>query len=83
MLDRRDRRHTEAARWDESVDDDLATTPLVLAEVDHLAGTKAGVAARRAFLADVRAGAYLVERWPEAAAESAIVVERFEDLGIT
>jgi predicted nucleic acid-binding protein len=82
LLDRRDRRHAEAVAWYGGLNEDLATTPMVLAETDHLASTRAGSEATRAFRADVQAGAYLVEWWPEAAASAAEIAERYRDLGI-
>jgi len=82
LLDAADARHTQAAAWYETVDDDLATTPLVIAESDHLAQTRGGAAAVRAFHADVRSGAYTIEWWPEAAAVAVAVAERYADLGI-
>jgi hypothetical protein len=51
----------EALEWYERLDAELVTTPLVLAEADHLAATRGGPRAVRAFRDDVRAGAYLVE----------------------
>jgi predicted nucleic acid-binding protein len=83
LLDRRDRRHEAAARWYEPVTEELATTPLVLAELDHLARARAGRTALRAFRADVAAGAYSVEWWPSAAREAVSVAARYEDLGLT
>jgi predicted nucleic acid-binding protein len=85
LLDRRDRLHRQAASWYRGVDEDVATTPLVLAEVDHLAMTRAGAKASRAFRQDVRAGAYVIEWWPEAADVSAKIAERYRDaaLGLT
>lgn len=82
LLDRRDRRHPEAVAWYDRVDEELATTPLVLAEADHLASTRAGREAARAFRRDVRAGAYVLEWWPDAAALCAEIAERYADLGI-
>jgi predicted nucleic acid-binding protein len=82
LLDRRDQRHVEAAAWYETLDEEVATTPLVLAEADHLAAARAGAEAARAFRRDVRAGAYMVEWWREAAELSAEIAERYEDLGI-
>jgi uncharacterized protein len=82
LLDRRDRRHPEATDWYSGVDEDLATTPLVLAETDHLAQTRAGAKAARAFRRDVRSGAYSVEWWPEAAEAVAGVADAYEDLGL-
>jgi uncharacterized protein len=83
LLDRRDACHAAAAEWYASADDDVATTPLVLAEIDHLARTRAGSAAVGAFRADVRGGAYLVEWWPTAAREAAAVAERYADAGVS
>jgi hypothetical protein len=64
------------------VDEDLVTTPLVLAEADHLASTRGGPTAVRALRADIRAGAYVIDWWPTAAAEAAAVADRYADLGI-
>ena len=82
LLDRRDRRHREAVSWYRLLDEDLVTTPLVLAECDHLVSKRAGIPAVHAFRADVRAGAYLVEWWPGAAAEAVEVADRHGDLGL-
>jgi uncharacterized protein len=82
LLDRRDRRHEEAADWYDRTVDELTTTPLVLAEVDHLARTRAGRSAASAFRRDVEAGVYSVEWWPSAGAEAARIAERYADLGL-
>jgi predicted nucleic acid-binding protein len=83
LLDRADDAHASARAWYEHVFDELATTPLVLAEVDHLAGSRAGRAARAAFRSDLANGAYGVEWWPSAAGESVEVAERYADLGVS
>lgn len=80
LLDRRDHRHQESVRWYEGSSDELATTPLVLAEVDHLAMSRAGDQAAKAFRRDVSAGVYVVEWWDTAAAEAAEVADRYSDL---
>lgn len=82
MLDRRDSFHAEASAWYGTFQDELVTTPLVLAEVDYLAD-RAGWAAVQAFRRDVGAGAYTIEWWADAAAESIEVVERYEDLRLS
>jgi predicted nucleic acid-binding protein len=82
LLDGRDRRHVEAAGWYKRNTEDFATTPLVLAEVDHLALTRGGASAAHAFRSDVTAGAYTVEWWPQAAIEAVDVAERYADLGL-
>lgn len=83
LLDARDGRHAEAEAWYGSSSEDLATTPLVVAELDHLAGARAGRAAQHAARADLAAGAYDVEWWAAAAKEAVTVAERHADLGVS
>ena len=82
LIDAADQRHRLAADWYAGVDDELVTTPLVLAEVDHLAGARGGAGAVRAFREDVRSGAYGMDWWPSAGRESADIADRYRDLGI-
>lgn len=82
LLDRADQRHAQAARWYRELEEELVTTPLVLAEVDHLAMTHGGRQATEAFRADVRAGAYTVHWWTTAATEAVDVAERYADMRI-
>ncbi len=63
--------------------EELVTTPLVLAETDHLAATRAGRSAQAAFRRDVATGAYAVEWWRTAAVESVEVADRYADLGVS
>jgi predicted nucleic acid-binding protein len=78
----RDRRHAEAAAWYPTTEESVATTPFVLAEVDHLALARAGAAAASAFRKDVRGGAYFVGWWDGAASEAVEVAEGYRDLGL-
>jgi uncharacterized protein len=82
LLDAGDTRHQQALAWYSGVDGDLVTTPLVLAEADHLATTRGGPAAVRALRRDIQGGAYIVDWWDSAARESAEVADRYRDLGI-
>lgn len=82
LLDADDARHRTAAGWYERVTDELVTTPLVLAETDHLALARGGARAAAAFRADLRAGAYLVEWWASAPSEAADVADRYADLAL-
>jgi uncharacterized protein len=77
-----DDHHAAVAGWLDGVDDDLATTPLIVAEVDHLVGTSGGPTARRALHRDLAAGAYLVEWWPGAIAGVVKIAERYADTGL-
>lgn len=82
LLDAADDRHREAFEWYAAVDEELVTTPLVLAETDHLALRRGGDEAVRAFRADIRSGAYAVDWWATASRESADVADRYQDLGL-
>lgn len=77
-----DDHHATVAGWLDSADDDLATTPLIVAEVDHLVGVRGGPTARRALHRDLAAGAYLVEWWPGAIASMVKIAERYADTGL-
>jgi predicted nucleic acid-binding protein len=83
LLDDRDAGHAAARSWYEQPHRDLLTTPLVLAEVDHLAEARLGRAARSAFLDDVDSGGYTVAWWSSAAAESTRIAQRYLDLGVS
>jgi predicted nucleic acid-binding protein len=73
--------HGLVARWLDDVDDDLATTPLIVAEIDHLVGARGTRAALSALRSDLVAGAYLGE-WssestgPGSALRAARIVKR-------
>ncbi len=82
LLDQADRWHERVVAWYRAERPTLVTTPLVLAEVDHLSGARAGTAARAAWRRDVAAGAYAIEWWSSAPREIVNVAQRYEDLGI-
>lgn len=70
------------AEWILSEPAELVTTPLVLAEVDHVLQRRAGQGVAEAVLADFRNGAYRVEWWPRAVADSVNVLRAERRLGI-
>ncbi len=74
--------HATVAGWLDGADEDLATTPLIIAEVDHLVGARGGPTARRALHRDLAAGAYLVEWWSGAIAVVVKIAERYADTGL-
>jgi predicted nucleic acid-binding protein len=76
FMDRRDSDHERVRAWMEELTDDLATTPLVVAELDHLVARQGGQAAAKALRQDLKAGAYAVEWWPTALRDSIAVAER-------
>ena len=82
LLDRRDRRHVEASAWYRNVGDPLATSPLILAEVDYLAA-RAGRMVRDAFRHDVGAGAYTIGWWGAAVGSMVDLADRYAHLGVS
>jgi predicted nucleic acid-binding protein len=54
----------------------------VVAEVDHLAGARAGNDARDAWRSDLLAGAYRVAWWPHAEAQIVEIASTYRDLGV-
>ena len=81
LLDARDNNPASATTWYRGVDDELATSPLVLSEVDHLAA-RAGAAALDAFRRDVLDDAYFVDWWPGAPRTIVGIADRYRDLGL-
>jgi len=74
-----DDHHEAVAGWIDDAHDDLATTPMIVAEVDHLVGARGGRKALSALRADLASGAYLLEWWPGAIASAVKVAERYAD----
>ena len=64
---------------------ELVLTPLVVAEADYMLVTRLGVAAARAFGADVAAGAYTLGPWSvsDHAAATQVGAEHHDYVGIT
>jgi uncharacterized protein len=80
VMDRDDGNHSRVTRWLETLDDDLVTTPLAVAEMDHFA---AAVGAGDAFWTDLERGAYVVRWWADALTESLRVTRARPGLGMT
>ena len=58
--------HEAVRDWIFAQADDLLTTPLTLAEIDHVLERRAGRAVARRVWADFERGAYQVRWWPQA-----------------
>jgi hypothetical protein len=82
LLDRNDRHHQSVVDWYRATAPTFATTPLILAEVDHLAGARAGRSAQEAWRRDLANGVYDVVWWQGAERELAEIAERYDDLGV-
>lgn len=74
--------HEAVREWILREKDELVTTPLVLAEVDHVLHRRAGSAVAETVLEDFRNGAYRVEWWPGAVVDSLNVLRAERQLGI-
>jgi predicted nucleic acid-binding protein len=82
FMNRRDDDHERVAGWMEAVEEDLFTTPLIVAEVDHLVSRGGGPDAALAFFEDLASGAYVVEWWPEAVMETVTAARQYQDIGL-
>jgi predicted nucleic acid-binding protein len=85
FMDRRDANHALVREWMHMQEQELITTPLVLAELDHLVSRQGGVDAARALYEDLERGAYFVEWWSTATHETIAAAEchRSMALGLT
>jgi uncharacterized protein len=85
LMDTRDNQHERVREWMEGAEDELCTTPLVLAELDYLVPKQGGSAAAQALRKDFEDGAYTVEWWRSALHETIEIAGRYEsiDLGLT
>jgi uncharacterized protein len=85
FMNRKDSNHESVRDWIGANDDELVTTPLVLAELDHLVGRYGGAIATRALREDLASGAYQVEWWPTAVHETIALAEAHASmqLGLT
>jgi uncharacterized protein len=80
LYDLSDQHHAQARAWYATFDDELVTTPLALAEMDHLA-TRAG--ARDTLWGDLERGAFAVRWWADGTTDSLAVARRHRDIGLT
>jgi predicted nucleic acid-binding protein len=80
--DARDHRHIDAAEWVLRIDDELAMTPMIVAELDYLVSKRGGAAASERFWSDLEAGAYTVRWWADALRESLGIARRHPFLGL-
>lgn len=74
--------HQAAAAWERTNRLYLATTPLVVAELDYLLERRGGELARAAFSNDLRCGGYRVEWWADALNETLAVAKAYSELSV-
>ena len=82
LYDDSDRNHGRAVEWSSAVDEDLITTPLAVAEMDHLVEQRGGEAAQRVLWDDFDAGAYGVRWWGDALSETIAIARRHPWIGL-
>ncbi len=79
---RRADEHEVLAAWYAELDDELVTTPLALAEMDHLVPRRGGAVARKALWRDLMAGAFTVRWWADAVEETVSLARRRPEIGL-
>jgi predicted nucleic acid-binding protein len=80
FMDRGDADHGLVCDWVDGQEEELVTTPLIVAELDHMVARQGGPAASRALRADLDSGAYLVQWWRSAIHESVKVAAANEKM---
>ena len=78
-----DEHHAVAARWTLETDEDLVTTPLAVAEMDHLVTAQGGRQGAAALRDDLEHGVYVVRWWADGLAETLRIARRHPYLGLT
>lgn len=82
LLNRRDPAHEWCVRWWAAEQPTVRTTPLVLAEADHLLAVRAGTAGTQALRAALAAGEVKESWWDGASSACASVAERYAGLSL-
>ena len=83
VLDDGDRNHRRAVDWLAVVDEDLVTTPLALAEMDHFAQKTGGHDAASLLWRDFETGAYTLRWWADALRETLAIARKHPWIGLT
>lgn len=82
LMDEGEKQHERVREWMEGVSEVLCTTPLVLAELDHLVPRKGGPRAAEALRASFESGAYALEWWRSALQETIEIARQYESIGL-
>ncbi len=84
-MDRDDADHDRVREWMRNQENELSTTPFVVAELDYLVARRGGAEVSRVLREHFERGAYLVEWWPTAIHETVAIARRYEsiELGLT
>jgi uncharacterized protein len=82
LMRARDAEHERVRDWIETLDDDLVTSPLAVAEMDEHAAAL-GPAFSRGLRDDLHSGAYAVRWWADALLETIAIARSHPDVGLT
>jgi len=82
LMRARDADHDRVRGWLDTLDDDLVTSPLAVAEMDRHTATL-GRDFSRGLWEDLHSGAYAVRWWADAMAETIAIARRHPDVGLT
>jgi predicted nucleic acid-binding protein len=74
--------HAAAHEWLQSTDEDLVTTPLALAEMDHLITARGGDIAKHILWEDFEIGAYGLRWWAEGLRDTLRIAKQHPFLGL-
>jgi len=83
LLTTSDPHHLAARDWLATLDDDLVTSPMAVAEMDHFATTRGGEPGRDALLRNLDSGAFGVRWWADALRETIEIARRHPFAGLT
>lgn len=75
--------HAAAVSFLTTVDDDLVTTPLAVAELDRLVTERGGRAAAEVLWENFERGAFSTRWWADGLAETIAIARRHEGIGLT
>ena len=74
--------HEQVLSWMLELDDDLVTTPLALAEIDHVVHRRGGPAVAARVWQDFESGAYQVRWWADALQETLKIARVEHGIGL-
>jgi uncharacterized protein len=81
LMRARDAEHARVRRFVETLDDDLVTSPLAVAEMDRIAAAL-GTDFSRGLWEDLRSGAYAVRWWADAMLETIAIAREHPEIGL-
>src|SRR4051812_13969090 len=82
LMRARDTHHARVRRFVETLDDDLVTSPLAVAEMDRVA-TGLGADFNRGLWEDLRSGACAVRWWADGVVETIAIADAHPEIGLT